>query len=304
MEKQHKEAQEAQSRDWSLATRSASKLQCHNPHPKYVPKPGTKARPGFIQRCRRAVQKFTVALWVGFVALIPIDPKTKLPLARRQRRIRPECAAGLQAVVECLADNVSIFTGQVWVTIEQIAEMCGLSTTSEAGNYSITRASRLIYMLEIFGLVECVRKWDPVLGIKYPTLIFLTPLFFKMIGIDQNDWELAKKQQEAYKNRGIISSVDEQLSSTEIRERAVAQSMAAYYAYREKRRGLKKERIQAAEILSKAPAEQRHWVSLLITKNMSTEQLKQVGIDQINVMIDEALIRLRRTVSTPPPLIT
>jgi len=109
---------------------------------------------------------------------IPIDSQHGDVLVRF-RKLNKHRAIAMQAIVQAMLYHFNVNTKEVEASIEQLSDECGLSTVSQSGNKSISRASRLISeFMEPMGFVKCKKLKDK----KGTSLknISLTPLFFML----------------------------------------------------------------------------------------------------------------------------
>ncbi|MEW9810179.1 MAG: plasmid replication initiator RepA (plasmid) [Candidatus Symbiodolus clandestinus] len=271
-------------------------VYCSNLSPSFSVPVNHKPRTPFQQRCLSMLRKRKVADWVGFRVVPPIDPKTLNPLPPRQRALNEHRARALQSMMEAMIHHLNIITGVVHCTVEKLAEYCGLDTVSEAGNRSITRASRCIQQMECFGLLQCEREWNAALGIWYPKIIQVTPLFFQSIEIPQEDWEAAIRQQEGYQRQGLANA-QEQLSIEEARLRQIAQLKEIYLRQRQARQEIKRARKLQQLTLQK----QRSEISKSIIKALSQIELIHLGVQGVQKLVNQKMMEFKRLLSHSPP---
>lgn len=270
---------------------------CCNLNPVFVTPEHHNPRPPYSQRLQVLLKKCKVSLWEGFLALVPLDPTTGNPCPRHQRRINTYRAKAMQALAVGISHHMHITTGVVCCSVEQLADYCGLSTVSEAGNRSITRASRAIQDFEKYGLLRCERNWDPVLGIWYPKIMTVTPLFIQMIGSNEQEWEAAKRQQQGYKNRGLLKHEQEQITPCEAEARFKERLKALHLKNRQERH----ERKRALKLLKKSREEQRHEICQKLTKEMSWEAVAVLGLEGVRKLVDRKISQLKKFVGYSPP---
>lgn len=171
-----------------------------NSNPTFAAPAHHKARPFFIRRAQKFAGDKDLALWPGWVPL----------LARtRKRRLYPDAANALNAIVPAMLHYANLCTHHVHATVEQLSDDSGLSTTSASGNKSITRACRIIQTMESVGLVHCPHKiWDKHSGTWLPKYIELTDVFWTMIGMDLNRVEQEQHKWRAKTEQALIPHED------------------------------------------------------------------------------------------------
>lgn len=268
-------------------------VYCCNPNPVFVSPEHHAPRPPYSQKLKDLLKKIKIAFWMGFLALVPLDPSTGKPWPMRQRRINEHRAKAMQALADGIIHHMHITTGIVHCSVEQLADYCGLSTVSEAGNRSITRASRVIQLFEAYGLLRCERIWDPVLGIWYPKLMEVTPLFIQMIGSNEEEWEAAKRQQQGYQNRGLLKHEQEEIAPSEATARMKIRIKELFLKNRWERHAKKR----AWKLMQKSREEQRHEVCQQLTKQMSWDEIALLGLEGAQKLVNQKLNDIRKLLS-------
>ena len=264
-----------------------------NKNPEFTPPPNhTKSRPPFIQRCFNFAKKRRVWMWEGF-AFYRKD-------AKRQRRFNRHRAQAIQAGVLCMTHHLNIVSGLIEASCTDMAAMCGLSTISNAGNLSITRFTRMIDDLETFGIIKTEKVWDRVMGTWIPKMIWVTDLFFLMIGINVEEYHAAQNQQLGYlKSKLTTLEEKEQLTITEAKRRKKQQFIQKAFESRQQKHAVKRLKKQAKDFLEKDLDEQRSEIANNLTKQLSPEELKGLSLNDFKALVNARLGQLRR-LSDPP----
>ncbi|MNE09364.1 IncFII RepA protein family protein [compost metagenome] len=271
----------------------------HNPTPAFVAPKHHKARPSFIRKLCNFVAQRKVWKWEGFYAIQPISPQTLKPI-RRQRHFNLHRGRAIQAVTEAIAHHLNTVTGIAHISIEMLAHQCGLATKSDAGNESITRASRAVLALEEYGILKCEKVWDRTAGTWIPKLIEITPFFIQMCGLTESEYEAAQRQQLGFLKRGLSLNEQEQLTITEARRRAKENHRRIAFERRRKQNKDHAARRLAKKILAMELSDQRHEVTKKVTKSCTEEELIQMGPKGLKARIDKELGLLRRIADSPP----
>ena len=158
----------------------------HNPKPVFNPPENDRKRSNFIYYAMKKASEIDVARSKLNYTLLAIDPKTGNILPRF-RRLNEHRACAMRAIVLAMLYHCNIHSNLVEASIEKLADECGLSTFSNSGNKSITRASRLINeFLEPMGFVKCEKKKTQSTSNYVPKKIFLTPNFFMLFHISKS----------------------------------------------------------------------------------------------------------------------
>lgn len=264
-----------------------------NPNPVFVPPKHHKPRPQLLRKAANFVNNRRVASWEGFPLL--------RPLADRQRRFNEHRARALQAVVAALIHHVDLVSWLVESSCEGMADLCGLSTVSDAGNKSITRFTRAIDDLEEHGIVTCEKIWDRVMGCWIPKMITVTELFWRMIGISPEEALAAQQQQLGYRKKGLTLSEQEMLTVTEAKRRAKQRFKEIAFERRRKKHHVRRA-VRKSQELDALPWDlRRDKVASDLVRSMTPEECAALDLDGWRRMIDQEINRLRRYHSGDPP---
>ncbi|QCI16273.1 plasmid replication initiator RepA [Buchnera aphidicola] len=215
----------------------------YNPKPVFNPPKNEKKRSAFVCYAMKKASEIDVARNNLNYTLLPIDPKTGNILLRF-RRLNEHRACAMRAIVLAMLYYYNVNSKLVEASIEKLADECGLSTFSNSGNKSITRASRLINeFLEPMGFIKCRRIKRRSISNYIPKKIYLTPMFFMLCNISQSkiDDFLSKqvkyseksKIQErkifiSFSDREVISKLDEKSA-----RKKILNALIRYYTARE-----------------------------------------------------------------------
>lgn len=272
-----------------------------NLYPVFTPPLSEKKRPAFIRYSMQRAAEKDVARSELLYIVQPTDPKTGALLSRF-RRLNEHRARALRAMVPAMLHHYNIASGLVMASVEQLADECGLSTLSEAGNKSITRASRLITdFMEPMGLVVCEKVWDKLMASYIPKLITLTPLFFMLFGVSPEKLESAQNQQMGWINKGLLEKGEPSITLTEARRRAKEQHIKRAFAHRKSRYTINKQRKLAKRMLKLDEETAKHEILNKVVTRYSLLELTGMGHEGLKKQVDIEYYRLRKIASTPPP---
>ncbi|WP_343190505.1 plasmid replication initiator RepA (plasmid) [Buchnera aphidicola (Mollitrichosiphum nigrofasciatum)] len=150
----------------------------YNYNPKFSPPEHIKNRSKYIMNAITHVKSIDVARNIINKIIIPLNPITG-NITFRFRRLNEHRARAMRAMVQAMLYYLNVHSNLVRASIEQLSDVCGLSTISDSGNKSITRASRLITdFMEPMGFIKCIKKSSIFTKERFKKKIFLTPLFF------------------------------------------------------------------------------------------------------------------------------
>lgn len=162
-----------------------------NPAPLFKAPSHHKPRPAFQKKCINYARTKDLGCWEGFYLL------DKAAIGRKQRfkKVLRDC---MQQVAIAMLHYVNVADLTVRASVERLSNDCGMTTTSKAGNISISRASRLIKLLEKLGFIKTENFRPPNSRHYLPKFIMLTARFFLWIGIRED--ELLNAQNQANQN--------------------------------------------------------------------------------------------------------
>nr|WP_010890613.1 replication-associated protein repA2 [Buchnera aphidicola]O85062.1 RecName: Full=Probable replication-associated protein repA2 [Buchnera aphidicola str. Sg (Schizaphis graminum)]AAD12592.1 putative replication-associated protein RepA2 [Buchnera aphidicola (Schizaphis graminum)] len=172
-----------------------------NLKPVFNPPKNEKKRSNFIDYAMKKASEIDVARSKLNYTLLAIDPKTGNILPRF-RRLNEHRACAMRAIVLAMLYYWNTNSNLVEASIEKLSDECGLSTFSNSGNKSITRASRLITdFMEPMGFIKCKRKKTQSSSNYIPKKIFLTSNFFMLFHISQSTInQYLSEQKQSIKN--------------------------------------------------------------------------------------------------------
>jgi incFII family plasmid replication initiator RepA len=155
--------------------------------------------PAFNKSLLEKLSARDVSRWAGFYFYDAYHHKTNKPVVRR-RHFNKHRARAMNALVNAMVYHLNIISGTVPVSFTTLAHEAGLSTTSKAGNVSITRATRAAQDLANYGVLTYKLLWDKVTRQYFPADIQVTDRFFDMVGSSAQAWQNASNQQLAWTN--------------------------------------------------------------------------------------------------------
>lgn len=164
----------------------------HNPNPKFIaPAHHAHKLPFVLQGAIKNTQSRDLTGDVVFYVNLPPERRRRIYEARRK---------AINAAITGILYFVNIVSREVHASAEQLADQCGLSTVSAAGNKSITRLTRALVMMKGLGLVQYKRRFDRVNRKYFPAEIVVTDTFIELVGISPEAWQKAVDQKLNYYN--------------------------------------------------------------------------------------------------------
>lgn len=164
----------------------------HNPNPKFIaPAHHAHKLPFVLQGAIKNTQGRDLTGDMVFYVNLPPERRRRIYEARRK---------AINAAITAILYFVNIVSREVHASAEQLADQCGLSTVSDAGNKSITRLTRALVMMKGLGLVQYKRRFDRVSRKYFPAEIVVTDTFIELVGISPESWQRAVDQKLNYYN--------------------------------------------------------------------------------------------------------
>ncbi|WP_343128821.1 plasmid replication initiator RepA (plasmid) [Buchnera aphidicola (Kurisakia onigurumii)] len=270
-----------------------------NSTPIFTPPKGNKPRPAFIQYAIKKAKETDVARGAIHYIIKPKDPKTG-EFLHRKRRLNEHRACAMRAMVQAMLYHFNLSSEIVQASVEQLSDECGLSTTSQAGNKSITRASRLItHFMEPMGFVKSEKKWDPVLRNYMPKMISLTPLFFMLFDISSERLYNARIQQLGWINKNLLEKGFKKISFVEAKQRSIDARIRSILKYRESKHLFFKKKRKAEKMFSLEEKEAKQKILTFLVKRYSLSELGKMGLQGLKKQVNTEYYYLKKLITTP-----
>lgn len=182
------------------STHKSPYRQVKNPNPAFVP--GTDKNGELKETlpfCQKLMQKAA-----NFTSRFDFDILVAFARARGWRKRKPPRLRrdAIDALLPALCFHYDPLANRVNASITTIAMECGLATESEAGNLSITRATRALKFLAFdLELLTYNTEYDADIGCNIPTDITFKPLLFKVLDVSEESVAAARKSRAEWQNR-------------------------------------------------------------------------------------------------------
>jgi len=259
----------------------------HNNRPIFTPPKSEKKRPIFIYYALELAKKNDVTKNKLNYIIKPKNIKTGKIIVRH-RQLNKHRACAMRAMTEAMIYHFNIASNLVYASIEQLSDECGLSTVSQSGNKSISRASRLISeFMEPMGFVKCKKRWDRILGTYMPKTIVLTPLFFELIGISNIKLQDAKNKQLNWINQNIEKRNNSFLSLDDISKKEKNFQIRRILSHQSSQYIFQKKKKYACKLFMLNEADIRQKIIKFLIDQYSKSELNKIGLagfkKQVNI---------------------
>jgi len=192
----------------------------------------------------------------------------------RCRRIYKSRRRALNAMLRAILYHVNVVSKQVPISASRLTEYCGLTTTSMAGNISVTRGTRALTMLRDLGFITYRQCWDRVSRRYFPSAITITERLIDLAGICPEKWKtelnnkLASYNHRFFKKEGRI--LNEHDYARLLREEQLKRS----YTYHCNRREIRNKKREATRLEKLVYIKGENELKHLISRQVSDEFLK------------------------------
>ncbi|MEQ9883192.1 plasmid replication initiator RepA [Pectobacterium brasiliense] len=265
--------------------------QCYvvNPMPVFSrPEHHKHNLPAYSKRLLKRLSERDVSRWAGFYCTNAYHHKTHERIVR-QRHFNKHRARAMNALVQAMIYHLNIVSGVIPVGFTALAREAGLSTTSAAGNESITRATRAAHDLAAYGLIDYKLVWDKVTRQYFPADIEVTELFFDMVGCGAEAWHKARNQQLAWINQGLVKKGEKPISLTEARRRQKDKLMQVTWQKRKTDQDIRRKQKMARLAERKSDTDLRHMISCQIQDEMRQGQHEGLTLDGFRKLVNQRL---------------
>ncbi|VFP84646.1 Probable replication-associated protein RepA1 (plasmid) [Candidatus Erwinia haradaeae] len=287
---------------FSKVKSQTSKAYCYvkNPYPCYRPPKENVKPPRIIHAIRQAARDNAPSkhpIWRSAPRYHAITHE----ILRNQRTMNAHRARAIDAIMECLAAHVNIVTGKVYMSLAQISDACGLTTYNTEGKPCYSRTSRAITEhLEALGVVLCDRIWDNTTGSYIPNIIWITQLFFVLIGYEYGKYLAAQNQQLSWENQKIREAGEEPITLTEARRRAKTEHIRRAFECRTQKLARNKQHRRARKIEAMDERKARGSILQDLVKLYRKEELGAMGYNELNRIITQRYYAMCKLASPPP----
>lgn len=273
------------------------KKYVNNYTPKFKIPKNNKNRPRFIQKSMRLANKIDVARVELHYVIQPKNQKTGKTI-KRHRRLNEHRACAFRAMVQAMLYYFNLSTNTVYASLEQLSDDCGLSTISQAGNKSISRASRLISkFMEPMGFLKSEKKWDKILGTYMPKIFILTPLFFELFGVTPQQLETAKQKQLEWINKSLKKRGLKPLTEEKIYMKNKNLRIQKILEFRKSKHNFYIRQQRAKKIISSNEFEAKQRILKLLVKNYTLSELQKMGQNGLKKMVNIEYFHLKKIAS-------
>lgn len=218
-----------------------------------------------------------------------------------ERAINLHRSRAIDAIMECLAAHVNIVTNKVHMSLTQISDACGLTTYNAEGKPCYSRASRAMNEhLEAIGAVLCDRIWDDTTGSYIPNIIWVSELFFLLIGYEYGKYLAAQQQQLSWENQKLRNAGEGPITLTEARRRAKVEHIKRAFDCRTRKQARSKNRRHARKLAAMDEQNARNHILKDIVKLYSQEELVAMGHTELKRMVTQRYYAMFKLATAAP----
>lgn len=240
--------------------------QVKNANPVFVPGTGKDGKPKeTLPFCQKLMQKTA-----NFTAGFDFDILVACARARGWRKRKPPKLRrdAIDALLPALCFHYDPLANRVNASITTIAMECGLATESEAGNLSISRATRALKFLAFdLELLTYNTEYDADIGCNIPTDITFKPLLFRVLDVSEASVAAARRSSAEWQNKQREKQGLERLGIDELISQAwrYVRERFREYQRRYKEHGMKRARAK------KDAERERKEIVVIVNRQLSRE---------------------------------
>ncbi|ENV3013854.1 plasmid replication initiator RepA [Escherichia coli] len=219
--------------------------------------------------------------------------------SERKRRINEHRRRAINAVIAAILHHVNIISKRVLASAEALADFCGLSTVSEAGNKSITRCTRALSQLKALGFIDYERRWDRVNKQYWPAKIEIRDQLLETVGITEQAWRRAVSQKLNYFNAKNSERLKKAITEADYKRIVIQEQMENVWRQRKTAREIKAKQ-KAAEraarlVQEKGEAELRHQITREVSQEFADGMYPGADLAYLRSLVEQRYNRLRKT---------
>ncbi|OAG95557.1 plasmid replication initiator RepA [Salmonella enterica] len=223
--------------------------------------------------------------------------------ATRKRRINEHRRRAINAVIAALLHHTNIISKRVLASAEALADFCGLSTVSKAGNKSITRCTRALAQLKLLGFINYERRWDRVNKQYWPAKIEIRDQMLETVGITDSAWRRAVSQKLNYFNAKNSKKIQKAVTEAEYKNIVIQEQMEHVWQQRKTAREIKAKQKAAARAArlakEKGDAELRHQLTREVSQEFADGLYPGADLQYLKSLVEQRYNTLRKTWQSP-----
>ncbi|HBV6392384.1 TPA: RepA [Klebsiella aerogenes] len=267
-----------------------------NADPKFqVPKHHTHKLPFVLSDALQRIDGRDLTCDVAFYVNQPSE---------RQRRLNEHRRRAINAVISALLHHTNVISKRVLASAEALADFCGLSTVSKAGNKSITRCTRALAQLKQLGFIDYERRWDRVSKRYFPSKIELKKQLLETVGISEAIWQRAVNQKLNYYNAKNSQRLKTAITEAEYKRIVIQEQMENVWQQRKTAREIKarKKAAERAERLAREKGEDelRHQLTKDVSQEFADGLYPGADLAYLKSIVEQRFNLLRKTWQSLP----
>lgn len=232
----------------------------------------------------------------------------------RAKAFYKDRANAIRALVTCFIEHYDVATGLCKISLRRAADLCGLSTISQAEKdkaekdptytpkVNICRATRAAKDMNDMGWInapKCWQVWDKNSQHWIDKLFELTPLIFKAVGITPERLERQRKARIKYLARkGWLGMTHDEIMQTPISElKAITRNIHVRNVFERRAKQQQVAKLKR-QMHGKTPEQQRNVAQARVIERLGAE-VKFMADHLFSREINQELATIRRIVSPP-----
>jgi len=278
-------------------TRGNHSVAVKNANPVYLQPKSYKKRPAIIEDLKKS--------WLKEDKLKPharSGAKLGLIKAGRIRGFMEDPAKAFDSLVVAISDHIGLVTWQVERSFKGLSDCCGLTTTSENGNVSISRTSNMLKLMRQMGLIywdDKAQVWDEELGTWISKVFYVTEEFFICCGVTPERMERERNKRMFLLKQGMSAQEAGTLTVEGVRRAKRIEYVRSCFESRKNKQGISKLKRESKKAAAKGAIDTLAQKRVL--NALDSFELQMTSSAEFVHLVNKEAKYLRKLAETPPP---
>jgi hypothetical protein len=278
-------------------TRGEHSVAVKNANPVYQQPKSYKQRPALIEDLKKS--------WLKEDKLKPharSAAKVGLIKAGRVRGFMEDPAKAFDSLVVGISDHINLVTWQVEKSFKGLSDCCGLTTTSENGNVSISRTSNMLKLMREMGLIywdDKAQVWDKELGTWISKVFYVTEEFFICCGVTPERMERERNKRMFLLKQGMPAQEAGMLTVEGVRRAKRIEYIRGCFESRKNKQGISKLKRESKKAAAKNGLEVLAQKRVL--NALDSFELQMMTPAEFTHLVNKEAKYLGKLATNPPP---
>jgi len=272
-------------------------VRVKNSSPVYEQPKSYKQRPAIIEDLKKS--------WLKKGKLKPHErsaAKLGLIKAGRIRGFMDGPGKAFDSLVVAISDHIGLVTWQVERSFKGLSDCCGLTTTSENGNVSISRTSNMLKLMRQMGLIywdDKAQVWDEELGTWISKVFYVTDEFFICCGVTPERMERERNRRMFLLKQGMSAQEAGMLTVEGVRRAKRLEYVRGCFESRKNKQGISRLKRESKKAAAKGAIETL--AKKRVLNALDTFELQMTSSAEFVYLVNKEAKYLRKLAENPPP---